>query len=309
MVVGLVVTGVVGFTYAAYRRDIGRARERVATGSQMARTPCGPIEYASAGNGPPLLIVHGAGGGFDQALPFAAPLVQAGYRVVTMSRFGYLRTPLPADASAQAQADAHACLLDALGIARLVGILGVSAGGPSSLQFALRHPQRTGRLVLLVPLAYAPTSGHQATSPRGTPLLFETALKSDFLFWLATRTMRRTMVRAILGTPPEVLDRVEAGERARADAMLDDILPVSERRQGLLNDAAVARTLRRYELERVTTPVLAVSLADDLYGTYESTRYTAEHVPGARFVGYRTGGHIWLGHQDEVRAEILAFLQ
>jgi pimeloyl-ACP methyl ester carboxylesterase len=209
VVVGL-LAAVLGLTYAEYRRDIERARERVASGSRMAQTACGPIEYASAGEGPPLLIVHGAGGGFDQLLPFAAALVRAGYRVVTMSRFGYLRTPLPADASPAAQADAHACLLDALRIERVVGIIGVSAGGPSSLQFALRHPDRTGRLVLLVPLAYAPRTGHEPTAPRGTPLLFETTLRSDFLFWLATRTIRRTMVRAILGTPPEVLDeRIE----------------------------------------------------------------------------------------------------
>jgi pimeloyl-ACP methyl ester carboxylesterase len=57
-----------------------------------------------------------------------------------MSRFGYLRTPLPADASAAAQADAHACLLDALGIRR-AAIVGASAGAPSAMQFA------TGRVI------------------------------------------------------------------------------------------------------------------------------------------------------------------
>jgi hypothetical protein len=44
-----------------------------------------------------------------------------------MSRFGYLRTPLPKDAAPAAQADAHACLLDALHLSR-VPILGISAG-------------------------------------------------------------------------------------------------------------------------------------------------------------------------------------
>ena len=75
--------------------------------------------------------------------------------MIAVSRFGYLRTPLPEDASAAAQADAHACLLDALNIKR-AAVLGTSAGGPSSLQFALRHPGRTAALVLLVPAAYAP---------------------------------------------------------------------------------------------------------------------------------------------------------
>jgi 2-hydroxy-6-oxonona-2,4-dienedioate hydrolase len=61
-----------------------------------------------AGEGPPGLVVHGAGGGYDQALAFGEPLARSGFHVITMSRFGYLRTPLPSDASSAAQADAHA---------------------------------------------------------------------------------------------------------------------------------------------------------------------------------------------------------
>jgi hypothetical protein len=59
----------------------------------------------------PVLVVHGAGGGFDQGLHFGAPLAAKGFQVIAMSRFGYLRTPLPAEASAAAQADGHVCLL------------------------------------------------------------------------------------------------------------------------------------------------------------------------------------------------------
>src|SRR2546423_3120495 len=183
----------------AYERDIGAARARLATGSQRAQTPCGPIEYASLGSGPALLVVHGAGGGFDQALDMAAPFVASGLRVVLMSRFGYLRTPLPADASPAAQADAHACLLDALKIER-AAILGASAGAPSALQFALRHAARCTALVLLVPAAYVPRPGSGAPlkMPRGTPLFFETVLRSDFLFWAMIRAAPKMVMRSIL---------------------------------------------------------------------------------------------------------------
>jgi len=54
------------------------------------------------------------------------------------------------DASPAAQADAHACLLDALNIIK-VAVVGVSAGAPSSMQFALRYPERISSLVLIVP--------------------------------------------------------------------------------------------------------------------------------------------------------------
>lgn len=305
-----VIAASVIVVFVDYRRDISLARERVATGSLVTQTPCGPIEYATLGQGKPVLIVHGAGGGYDQALDFSALLAANGMRGITMSRFGYLRTPLPTDASAAAQSDAHACLLDALGIGK-ASIIGVSAGAPSSIQFALRHPQRCSALVLLVPAAYAPRPADAApvATPRGTALLFDSALKSDFLFWLMTKAARRTLIRAILATPPALVDSASAGERSRVQKLLEHILPVSSRRTGLLNDAAVVNSIGRYPLERVSAPTLVMSTADDLFGTFDIARYTAAQIPGARLVTYPDGGHLWVGHQDEVSAEIISFLQ
>jgi pimeloyl-ACP methyl ester carboxylesterase len=295
--------------HLAYRRDLAAARQRVAGGT-IVDTPCGPIEYAVAGRGQPVLLVHGAGGGFDQGLMLGAPLVERGYRVIAMSRFGYLRTPLPADASAAAQADAHACLLDALGIPR-AGVVGASAGAPSALQLAIRHPQRVGKLVLMVPAAFVPRSQDEAPVrvPPGTAQLFDTALKSDLLFWALLRAAPSLMMRSLLGTPPEVVAAASATERARVAEILNSILPVTPRRLGLLNDADVTMHLTRYELERITAPTLAISVADDLYGTYDVARYTAEQIPGARFVGYPDGGHVFVGRQDAVTAELSAFLR
>ncbi|MGB7542810.1 MAG: alpha/beta hydrolase [Burkholderiales bacterium] len=301
---------VIGLVYASYRRDIDQARARVSSGSQVVHTPCGAIEYAAAGEGKPVLVVHGAGGGFDQGLDFSRALTGGGFRVIAMSRFGYLRTPLPADASPAAQADAYACLLDALGIRR-AAIVGASAGAPSSMQFALRHPERCSALVLLVPVAYVPRPGGAPPirTPPGTAFLFDTALRSDFLFWAATRLSRRTAIRAMLATPPAVVENAAADEQAFVLQVLDHILPVSPRREGLVNDAAVIFSLPRYELERIGVPTLVMSTADDLFGTYDGARYTAAHIPRARFVGYPSGGHLWVGHQKEFSAEIIAFLK
>ena len=276
----------------------------------MVETPCGPIEYAVAGNGPPVLVVHGAGGGIDQGREFGEDLVRNGFRVIAMSRFGYLRTPLPADASPAAQADAHVCLLDALKIPR-AAVIGVSAGAPSSMQFALRHPDRCSAMVLLVPAAYVPRPGGAPPmkTPPATAFLFDTALKSDFLFWAATRFARSTVTRAILATPPAVVENASADEQARVNMLLQHILPVSPRRLGLLNDAAVTSSLPRYDLERIATPALVISMVDDLFGTFDGARYTAEHLPRARFIGYPSGGHLWAGHQQQVLSEITAFLK
>ncbi len=305
------VAGIGALIYGAYRPHLERARARISTGSQIAATRCGPIEYAEAGRGPPVLVVHGAGGGFDQGLELGEGLVSAGFHVIAPSRFGYLRTPLPADASAEAQADAHACLLDALGVGR-AAIVGVSAGGPSVLQVALRHAGRTRALLLLVPAVYAPPRsdrGPPARASHTTMLLFDTALRFDFLFWAARQIAHDAFVRSILGTPPELVARAPADEQARIQLVLDHILPVSSRRMGLLNDARVLSSLPRYDLEKITAPTLAISTADDLYGTFAGARYTAEHIPHARFIGYPSGGHMLVGRNAEAFAEIVAFLK
>jgi hypothetical protein len=38
-----------------------------------------------------------------------------------------------------------------------------------------------------------------------------------------------------------------------------------------------------------------------------SIPYTAEHIPGARFVGYSTGGHLLVGHRNEVKRGLAEF--
>lgn len=310
IIVIVMITVVLGAPAYFYQLDIQQARQRISTGSQIVETPCGRIEYAVAGNGTPLLIAHGAGGGFDQGMHFGKRLVDSGFRVIAVSRFGYLRTPLPADASPTAQADSYACLLDALGIQR-VAIAAASAGVPSSIQFALRHPKRITKLVLLVPATYVPRPGNapSITVPRGSPFLMDMSLRSDFLFWLPLRFARSTMIRSVLATPPAVLENASPEEQERLRQILYRILPVSERRLGLTNDFATLSALKRYDLERINTPTLTISFADDLLGTYEAARYTAEQIRGARFLGYPSGGHLWVGHNEEVFSEVTAFLK
>ncbi len=311
--VGFLVIGLFVLVYVNYQSDIRQARERILVGSQIVDTPCGATEYAVVGNGPPVLVVHGAGGGFDQGMDFAGALVDSGFRVIAVSRFGYLRTPLPADASPAAQADAYACLLDTLGIPR-AAVVGFSAGAPSSMQFALRHPERITALVLLVPAAYPAHLDSRAegampkqTSP-ATKLLFDTALKSDLLLWAAFRLAPETMFPAMVGTPAEVVESASADERARAAQVMDHLLPFSQRRLGVLNDALITPLLPRYDLERIDVPTLILGAADDLYGTYDGAKYSAEHIPHARFIGYPSGGHIMVGHRKEAISEIAAFL-
>ena len=308
-IAGLASAGFLAGMYRAYRRDIRSAQARVSMGSSVITTKRGAIEYASIGEGFPLLVVHGAGGGFDQARDFAGAFNKAGFRCILVSRFGYLRTPLPADASPEAQADLYACLLDSLDISE-AAVMGVSAGGPSALQFAIRHPERCSALVLLVPATFAPNNaGVHPRSPAVMKLLAKTVLQSDFSFWLMMRAARRTLIENILGTPFAVAEHASPAERERLDAMLMNILPVSRRLAGLLNDGAIVPNLRRFDLDRVEAPTLLMSVEDDRYGTFPGAKYTAGEIRNARFIGFRTGGHLWIGHNEEVSSMVCDFLE
>ena len=289
--------------------DMQRARAHAAQGSVLLQSRCGAIEYQEAGAGVPLLAVHGSGGGHDQGMAFAGALAKQGIRVIAMSRFGYLRTPMPADASAAAQADAHVCLLDALGI-RQAAIVGGSAGAPSALQMAIRHPDRVSALVLLVPLTYKPPTQADSAPPL-PPWVENTMVRligSDFLFWAALHVARDQVIKVVLATPPELLVSASSPERARVDAMLDNILPVSVRAAGLISDTAVGKHLAPAPLESIRLPTLVISARDDRYGTYASARYTAASIAGAKFIGFDEGGHTWVGHNEEVMAEIVKLL-
>ncbi|HEY3130369.1 MAG TPA: alpha/beta hydrolase [Acidobacteriota bacterium] len=296
-------------TYHTYRQDIHAARARVSSGSQVVNTACGPIEYAAGGKGIPVLMIHGAGGGFDQGLETGWPLLDNGFQLIAVSRFGYLRTPFPTDASPAAQADAHICLLDALNLPKVV-VIGLSAGAPSAMQLCLRHPERRRAMVLLVPIAFAPPpAGKSQQQPSAvTQFVMNTALRSDFVSWILTKLARETMVETILATPASDFRNATPDEQERVVRLLRHILPISRREKGLWNDAVVSASIPRYELERFTVPALVISAENDLFGTFRSARYTAEHVPGAHFVGFATGGHLLAGRQQEAWSALREFL-
>jgi pimeloyl-ACP methyl ester carboxylesterase len=215
---------------------------------------------------------------------------------------------LPTDASTRAQADAYAALLDALGIEQ-AGVIAVSAGAPSGLQFCAKYPERCAALALLVPAAFMPGQRGTGSAPALTEFFRNTLLKSDFAFWLAIKVARGTMIENILATPIEVAEGASATEQRRLDDVLMDILPVSKRRDGLLNDAQVVTHLEPADVARIKAPTLLVSAEDDLYGTFRSARYLAEQIPGARLVIYPDGGHLWIGHEEELEKELKEFLR
>lgn len=226
-----------------------------------------------------------------------------------MSRFGYLGTPMPADASPPAQADAHACLLDALGN-RQAAVLSLSAGVLSAMQLATRHPDRVSALLLVVPLVWKPATLADS-APTPSPLaeaLLMRLIGSDFVFWSALHVARDQVIKRVLATPPEAVAAASPAERARVNAMANDILPVSARADGLRNESKVASHLQPYDLAALRAPTLVVSAREDGYGTYAIAQYTASRIPGARFIGYERGGHSLVGHNEDMLQHVAQLL-
>ncbi|HMR70819.1 MAG TPA: alpha/beta fold hydrolase, partial [Rubrivivax sp.] len=159
--------------FALHRRDMRLAYARIAAGSQRLDSPWGDVEFTTgsgAGVGTPVLVVHGSGGGFDQGALVARTLIDDGRRWIAPSRFGYLRSALPAGAGFAEQADAFAWLVEQLGLGR-VHVLALSHGGPSALWLALRHPRRVASLTLLSAGVTALPVADQRAADRKGPML------------------------------------------------------------------------------------------------------------------------------------------
>lgn len=290
--------------YSRYRKDMRSIRDKVESGSTIAKTIAGRIEYAELGTGEPLLVIHGAGGGYDQGLLVARDFTD-GYRLIAPSRFGYLKTPSPQDSSPAAQADAHAALLDYLKVETCV-VVAVSAGAPSAVELALRHPDRVSALILLVPRTYDPSQSlgaDQSVESRVVLRLIEAS--ADFLFWLAMRACRPAVVR-FLGSPSEVDALASTEDRQRVTDVMRSMLPLSSRVRGIAVDSSTR--LSPWPLERLTVPVLIISAKDDLWKTLPGARFTAERIPDAELHILDDGGHLMIGREKQVTGWIRDFL-
>src|ERR1700760_3020708 len=109
------------------------------------------LSLVEAGDGPPVLAVHGLGATKGSFVPTVVGL-SSRFRTIALDLPGFGDSSKPIAAAYDAGFFAAACieLLDALGLER-VHVIGNSLGGRVALEIALRHPDRVGRLALLAP--------------------------------------------------------------------------------------------------------------------------------------------------------------
>jgi pimeloyl-ACP methyl ester carboxylesterase len=281
--IGVAATGLGLVAIARYRRDLRRDQQRLAEYQpSVIDTRFGRVEYTQAGDGPPVMVVHGVFGGFDFGVGVGRVNVPAGHRIISPSRFGFLGSPLPADPSPAAQADAFAALLDHLEIVELP-VVAFSAGSSSAVQLALRHRERVSRLVLI-----SPNSPHLEPLPK-PPRLLAPIIFSQPVFW-AMRLLARSRLEGMSGTPAGFVP--DEREHAALREIVDSLFPVGPRARGTIYDGYIGNPdIATYPFESLTVPTLVVAAEDDTLAPYKDSRAMAERIPGTRFVTVRRGGH------------------
>jgi len=301
---GAAVGGAAVALYHRYRRDRRRALARLRFGSRVAATARGPVEYDVAGDGPAVLIAHGLAGGYDQGLYLARPFTGSGFRFIAPSRPGYLQTPLASGYTPREQAELYAALLDTLNISR-AAIIGVSTGGPSALQFALRFPDRCWGVVLI-----SAFSRQHPLSPLQLAVA-ERLVRYDVIGWLLT-SLGEELCLALCGVRGSVRAAIRRDweKMSVLRGILHGAATTSARRSGTLNDLWRIASLPAYPLECIQTPTLAIHSPTDPFAPYAHARFVSERVPGARLLSLPDGGHFCLlTHMEHTVPEIVAFLR
>lgn len=191
-------------------------------------------------------------------------------------------------------ADDAAALLSALSIAR-AHVVGISLGGFTALQFALRHADLLGKLVLVSTSA----GGRTHIPPTAEIAALLTPRPGVEVGERAIQTYSRIMASDFVAAHPEEMERIAETARYRPQA------PAAYMRQlqaTLGHDVADA-------LHRITAPTLVIYGDLDPLVPPANGAYLARQIIGARHIVYPGAGHIPIVERaDDFNRDVLAFL-
>ncbi len=262
----------------------------------------GDIEYLFEGSGPIVLISHGVTGGVDQCKGLSERYLGLGYRCLYVSRFGYLNSSFPDNASARLQAKAYSDMLDYLGIGS-VYIFGNSAGSTSALHFAIDSPEKCQGLILVSPNV---PGNKKALPPR---LFMSLIFGIDFLYWPVIKLFGRYMLQMFVPVAVErALTKIQRGE------LIDEVFmasyPITRRTKGVLFDTYVSNPSINEGMayDKIKSPALIIHAVDDPAPPIEGARILSKKIMNSKFVPFQTGGHLILNHENEIKDSIREFI-
>ncbi|MCA9974687.1 MAG: alpha/beta hydrolase, partial [Anaerolineales bacterium] len=288
---------------ALYIHRVFRAEKRqrltwLRSKSQVLTTEHGAIEYSVIGQGQPLLYFHGGMGGYEQGLALAGILPLDDFQVITFSRPGYRRTDIAKGGTLPEQAEVACKLLDHLGI-KAATILGLSAGGMSSLQFAQNHPERCEQLILLV------AQGPELAKSRPSAFwlrMMDLMMASDFFVWVLMEGGLSILTRLLqVQGSEEVIRNVKQ--------FFVGVFPASDWRVGTTNDVEQLLNQRTIDLATIVAPTLVIHGTQDNIVPPVVARDNAAKIPNSHLIMIDDGSHLMMAtHSDSIRQSIRQFV-
>lgn len=302
ILVGIVVA-FLALTYPQYNSEMSAIKDHIMAGSEIFKTDRGDIEYAVTGEGIPVLFLHGAGGGYDQGLWGGKVYLGDGYKFVSVSRYGFLRSTIPKNASIKTQATLYKELLDYLKIEKVV-VIGASAGGPSATQFANDYPERVSALILVSAVSMPRAPGDK--DPFFVNII-HTIQQSDYAYWLVSKNFQPQFLE-LLGVPSELYKTYTSEQKILAQEMLNVMHPMSQRRKGTINDGKMIE-LDSPSTENLSAPTLIIHARDDALVSYEHAENAHKRIKRSELILFDTGGHAMITQLDEIRDLINTFIK
>jgi pimeloyl-ACP methyl ester carboxylesterase len=269
----------------------------------ITKTAKGPIEYRLEGSGPTIVVLNGGHCSRESRLSHEQ-LAEHGFSVLTPSRPGYDSTPSEVGKTAQEAADALAALLDTLQIP-VVDMIGISAGGPTALAFAQRHPNRTRKLILESAMA---TDWDEQTKRRSR-IPFGRAEKVTWAFMHTMLKLFPTVMIKILMRDLTVLNVDEVVKQmSEADlAFVKRMIQTSRSGTGFLNDIEHSVD----NLATITRPVLVMYSPNDKTVSPKNAQRVADEISTCELYEVPSDTHlIWIGKSaNDVWEKRLSFLR
>lgn len=296
----------------SFRSMRGAAAHDGAPAPSIVLTPDGPVEVLQSGAGPALLALHGGMGGYDQSLLLARAALgdEPAARVIAVSRPGYLGTPLRSGATPEQQADLYAGLLDRLGLSTSL-VIAVSAGGPSALQFALRHPSRCAGLILVsCCTGQLDVPPEVASRMPAMKLMARLPWLIAIMRWRAERNPLRSARRSIRdeALAARTLADPAAGPLLR-ELQSSTLRRLAERLPGTLNDIDQFSSMPPISVGQIEVPMLVIHGKADRVVPFAHGERVADSAGHAELLAINGGEHVSLfTHLDLIRAKARAFI-
>ena len=122
----------------------------ILSGVKMVTGPRSPIGILDAGNGQPVLVLHGFPDHAPGMAPISEAIVAAGGRAIAAALPGYLPSLMPPDGDVRVArvADDLVALLDALGLHE-VAVVGHDWGAQLAYELGARYADRISRIVAI----------------------------------------------------------------------------------------------------------------------------------------------------------------